>query len=220
MHINLEQLTNRYLDAKDYVIQAGYSWEIDWQADRSFSSLTECDFLKETAWVILSSGFKESIVRRIFPKISEAFLHWENANEINSLLVDCRNNALKCFRNKRKIEAICHLITKVSNDGFTNIKRHIQNNGLKYIKKIPFIGPVTGLHLLKNIGISIAKPDRHLVRIADTIGFGSVQDLCKTIGDMVGDDVAEIDIVLWRYATLRPDYISFFQFHEMHLPVQ
>lgn len=211
MYKDIELIAHRYLDAKDYIIQAGYSWELDWQQGRSFKKLTESEFLRETAWVILSSGFRENILRRIFPVISEAFLNWESANIIIRVINNCRENALKVFRNIKKIKAICVLIQKVSEEGFYIIKQKIQLNGLDYLQEIPFIGPTTGLHLLKNLGFQIVKPDRHLVRIANALGFQTPQDLGEAIERRVGDGLAEIDLVLWRFATLKHDYIRYFQ---------
>lgn len=211
MHNDMEYLAHRYLDAKEFIIQAGYSWELDWQQRRSFESLTESDFLKETAWVILSSGFREKTLRRLFPKISDAFFNWESANRIIKVIENCRETALKVFGNKRKLEAICRLVQMVSEEGFKAIKKKIQRSGLEYLQKIPFIGPTTGLHLLKNLGFQIVKPDRHLVRIANSVGFKSPQELGEAIEEYVGDKLAEIDLVLWRFATLQQNYLSHFK---------
>ena len=43
-----------YLDAKEYVTQAGYGAELDWQQQRDVLSVDERDFLRELAWVVLS----------------------------------------------------------------------------------------------------------------------------------------------------------------------
>ncbi len=211
MDEGLELLVHKYLDAKEFVVQQGYGWELDWQSERSFDDLTESEFLRETAWVVLSSGFREAIVRSLFPGVSCAFLEWRSAGAICSVLDDCRKRALEIFRHLAKINAICDIIGKVADEKFKNVKKRTWEYRLDYVQNFPFIGPVTGLHLLKNIGISVAKPDRHMVRIAEAAGFDSAQDLCMTIGEMTGDDVAEVDLVLWRYATLNPRYG--FEFH-------
>ncbi len=208
--IKFEQLAHRYLDAKDFIIQEGYSWELDWQTERSFAGFTEQEFLKETSWVILSCGFRESTIRKYFNTISESFLNWESADKIHCSLEKCRRDALTIFNNIKKIDSICKVITHVSDRGFLHTKTNIQKEGLNYVQGFPYIGPVTGLHLLKNLGIQIAKPDRHLVRIAKATGFPTAQELCESINEIVGDNIAEIDLVLWRYATLRSDYISHF----------
>ena len=207
-----ELLANLYLDAKEYVIKNGYAWELDWQARLSFNELVESQFLAEAAWVILASGFRESIIRKIFPSISNVFLNWEKASRIVTNIDQCKEEAYNLFKNAKKIDAICSMVRCVSNDGFEQVKQQIRESGIDYLQTYPFIGPVTSMHLLKNLGISIPKPDRHLVRIATAIGFNSVQDLCNAIEQSIGDSIPEIDIVLWRYATLKANYLSDFQF--------
>ncbi len=212
MTIQPDLIASIYLDAKEYVIQKGYAGELDWQAQRSFHDVSESQFLGEAAWVILSSGFREAIVRKLFPSISAAFLTWESASAIEPNIKLCKEGALRYFRNERKIDAICSLISVVSNNGFEQVKKNVVYHGLDYLQSFSFIGPITGRHLLKNLGIPISKPDRHLARIAETIGFRSVQELCETIELVVGDSIAEIDLVLWRYATLKPNYLTDFRF--------
>jgi len=206
-----ERLAHKYLDAKTYVLNSKYAWELDWQTSISFKQITETDFLRETAWVIISSGFKESVVRKIFPDLSKAFLYWGNIQNILSNLTECKSQALKIFRNTQKINAICAVIESVASLGFSKVKQKILKYGIDYLRSFPFIGPTTGLHLLKNLGINVAKPDRHLVRISKTAGYASVQTMCSEIVNMVGDSIAEVDLVLWRYATLKKDYINIFK---------
>ena len=42
-----------YMDAKELVIAAGFAEEIDWQASVQFENITEQDFLREGAWVMM-----------------------------------------------------------------------------------------------------------------------------------------------------------------------
>lgn len=206
-----EILVSTYLDAKEYVIERGFAWELDWQAKLSFEETIESQFLAEAAWVILASGFRESIIRRIFPTISEAFFNWENASIIVLNIDQCRLDAYNHFKNEKKIDAICCLAVRVLDDGFEQVKSSIRENGIDYLQSFPFIGPISSLHLLKNLGIPVAKPDRHLMKIANVAGFNTVEELCSTIKESVGDSIPEIDIVLWRYATLKTNYLSDFQ---------
>jgi hypothetical protein len=206
--IQQELLASIYLDAKEYVIRSGYVDELDWQVQLSFADVTESQFLSEAAWVILSSGFREAIVRKCFPSISEAFLNWESANIIVQNMQSCKSRGLHCFGNRRKIDAICVLTATVSREGFEQVKRNIRDYGLDYLRSYPYIGPVTGKHLLKNLGLYIAKPDRHLIRIAKALGFDSPQELCDSIEQITGDSTPEIDLVLWRYATIKQNYLG------------
>ena len=41
------------------------------------SMFTESDLLREAAWVILCSGFREAVIRRMFDFISLCFCDWE-----------------------------------------------------------------------------------------------------------------------------------------------
>jgi hypothetical protein len=60
-------------------------------------------------------------------------------------------------------------------------------------------GPVTVWQLAKNLGFDVPKPDRHLVRIAEQLGFSSPSQLCGAIADVSGEAVKVIDLVIWRY---------------------
>jgi hypothetical protein len=63
---------------------------------------------------------------------------------------------------------------------------------------LPYVGPVTWRHLAKNLGAPVAKTDRHLVRLA--AGRPSVDVMCDEIGRWLGEPVAVVDIVLWRWS--------------------
>jgi hypothetical protein len=56
--------------------------------------------------------------------------------------------------------------------------------------------------------MQIAKPDRHLKRIAGLFDYSDVNVMCRQIADRVGDEISEIDIVFWRYATLERNYLT------------
>ena len=196
------QLASLYLTAKERVIEAGFADEIDWQDRVSLDNLDESTFLSESAWVVLSSGFREAILRCRFADISNAFLHWASADLIITHREACQSNALRIFRNGRKIGAILKIVERVANDGIEVIRRQILNRGTEFLRELPFIGPITSCHLAKNLGVPIVKPDRHLARMAAWTGYESADHMCRTISKYVGDSVGVIDVVMWRYATL------------------
>ncbi len=201
-------LATMYLDFKEFVLDAGFENEIDWQAELNFDDTTETDFLREAAWVVLNSGFRESVVRSFFPRISNAFFDWKCANRIAENVDYCISEAIAVFGNRPKIQAIAQIALAVHEIGFSAIRKEIKEHTTEYLKRFPFIGPVTTFHLAKNLGIPTSKPDRHLVRLANFTGFNSVRELCCRIGEIVGDSVAVVDLVLWRYATLNNDFIE------------
>jgi hypothetical protein len=206
-----DRLALVYLTIKERVIASGFSEEIDWQSERDFDRITESELLREAAWVVLSSGFRESVVRRTFPGISTAFLDWVGAKEIVRWIEQCKDAALRVFAHRGKIGAIASIVRLVAEARFSKIKQRIRHEGVAFIREWPFMGPVTSLHLAKNLGLPVVKPDRHLLRAASTAGYPSPEQMCRTIANIVGDSMAVVDVVIWRYATIEPDYLTSFR---------
>ena len=204
--IDSQKLASVYMNLKEFVIRAGYEDEIDWQSDLNIKYITETDFLRETAWVVLSSGFRESVVRKCFQDVSKAFLDWCSAKRINAYRKRCQNRAISVFGNRRKIQAITEIVRRVANDDIECIKTRIKSRGVEYLQEFPYIGPVTSFHLAKNLGLCVVKPDRHLVRMAHITGHNSPLEMCSDVAGSVGDSLAVVDLVFWRYATLKKDY--------------
>lgn len=205
-----QRTVEAYLVAKTLVLKEGFGEEIDWQDSIQLSHINESDFLREAAWVVLSSGMAEVVIRRKFPPLSGAFYHWRSAADIFLDSEQCRKKALVIFRNIRKIEAIITIAQRVFREGFEFFKRQIQQDGVRVIRSLPFMGPATSYHLAKNIGLDVVKPDRHLLRVAAAAGFESPEQLCKDINAVVGDRISVIDLVIWRFATLKPNYVEIF----------
>jgi hypothetical protein len=198
------------MTAKERVIESGYAYEIDWQENISLSRLTECAFLREAAWVILSSGMRETVIRRMFPEVSRAFCEWVSAVQIVDRKDDCRNAALDRFNNPKKIDSIIEIAVHVVERGFDRVWQRVWDEGIDYITQFPYMGPATSYHFAKNIGLPVAKPDRHLNRIAAAIGYSTPQSMCQDIAEFIGDKISVVDVVMWRYATLDKDYLQLF----------
>ena len=203
-------IVNKYNIVKQKVIERGYKAEISWQDGIQFSKITESDFLSEAAWVVLSSGMREAVIRGKFPEITKAFCNWKSAKQIVKNSKECRKKALAVFGHKLKIEAIITIAKIVSETGFESFKEQILIEDIEFIQTLPFMGKATSYHLAKNIGLDVVKPDRHLVRVAEATGYNSPLMLCEEISRIVGDRVSVIDIVIWRFATLYPDYVDYF----------
>jgi|LSQX01.3.fsa_nt_gb hypothetical protein len=203
---NIDNLARVYFIAKTYVIQKGFSDEIDWQEEVSILNLDAQSFLKEYSWVVLASGLSDKVVSKVFPKIKSILGSWSNLEFIAKNYVSLERNLLRVFNNKLKIKAILDTSITVFSVGFEYVKSQIQKNGLVFLKTFKFIGDTTCYHLAKNIGLNFAKPDRHLLRISKKIGFDSPHALCKLISDYVSEKIQVVDLVLWRYATLDSNY--------------
>lgn len=206
----MKRLASAFYTAKQKVIEMGYSTEIDWQDKVSFNNITEVDFLREAAWVILSSGMREVIIRKKFPEISKSFFEWESSRTIVMFQDQCRNDALCIFNHSKKIEAIIQIAIHVFNKGFLSVRNEVQEKGINYLMQLPYMGPVTSYHFAKNIGLPVVKPDRHLTRIAKLLGYTSPYVMCSDISRLTDERIQVIDIVLWRFATLKTDYLKIF----------
>lgn len=189
-----------YQVAKRYLMANGFEGELRWQDSLIPNQFNEADLLRESAWVVLCSGFRESIVRRDFSKISLCFFDWESANLICRYQPYCRTAALSHFGNRKKIDAIVEIAEQIADVGFSQFKEAVLANPITVLQMFPYIGPTTVLHLAKNLGFLVAKPDRHLVRIASIFGYEDVAKLCRDISSASGDSVKLVDIVLWRYS--------------------
>ncbi len=192
------------------MVDSGFQEEIEWQDQIRFSHVTESDFLRESAWVILSSGMRESVIRKIFPAISEVFYSWQEASIVVSNSERCKKHALNIFNHSPKVEAIIEVARQIDDLGFQLLKSRVGLDGIKFIASLPFMGPATSYHLAKNIGLDCVKPDRHLLRVAAAAGYDSPRQLCEEISMAVGDRISVVDLVLWRYATLNPNYLNDF----------
>lgn len=173
-----------YFDLKNKVIEAGYADEIDWQ-----QNLTPCEdsvqFANETIWVILNSGMKEQIARKINDRICAAIDRGQNISEV--------------FGHTGKVKAIKYVL---ENSGNLFVEYVLAEDKIEYLKTIPFIGAITCFHLAKNLGNDCIKPDRHLVRIANEYGT-TPNEMCDVLSNNTGDKKCVIDIVIWRAANLK-----------------
>jgi hypothetical protein len=191
-----------YLDAKAVVMAAGYVSEIDWQERAAKLPVSEDRLLREFAWVVLNAGMREKTIRKLFGPISEIFGQWQSAAHVWRNRNRIRYQAATLFNSPQKIEAIIVFAGYLRLVGAHRLWARVSAlDGPQFLTKLPYMGPATSRHFVKNLGASIAKPDRHLHRIASKIGV-SVSTLCESISALVGDPVEVVDIVLWRFAVI------------------
>jgi len=80
------------------------------------------------------------------------------------------------------------------------------DNHLAVLEELSWIGKITKYHLARNIGLDYAKPDRHLIRIAEQYGFKDVQAMCKYISEYYDERIGVVDVILWRYCNMTGNY--------------
>lgn len=188
-----------YARAARYITVAGFEREVAWQRDVDPASMAETTFLREAAWVVLCSGFREAVVRRVFDHISLCFCDWDSARAIIASYPACYLAAQASFRATAKLSAIVEIARRVDSTGFDNVRTAIMLDPIKTLRQFPYIGPTTVWHLAKNLGFDVPKPDRHLVRAAEQLGFSDPGHFCSTIAEASGVAVKVIDLIIWRY---------------------
>lgn len=208
---DIKDLASSYLDVKKHLINKGYAWEIDWQESQCLDNLTESDLIKEAAWVILSSGMSVKSIQSVFLGISEAFFNWNDSDRIVFESERCVNEALVHFNHEGKIRAILNIIKYVNKVGFEDFIVSLRLKGIEFIQSFSYFGPATSYHFAKNIGMNVVKPDRHLIRLSSVLNFSSPDKLCLKISETIGEKISVIDIVLWRYCVLNPNYLKLVQ---------
>jgi hypothetical protein len=139
------------------------------------------------------------VVRKQFSYISLCFCDWESAAAILQDSGNCIACAAAVFGNKRKLGAFVEVARTIESEGFDAFRLKIEADRISELEKLPYIGTVTKFHLAKNLGMDVAKPDRHLVRVANRFGYGDVQRMCCDISEFCGDNIAIADLVLWRF---------------------
>ena len=199
MRADLTAAMNFFSQACSYVEQAGLLGEVAWQRETDFTEFTESDLLREHAWVALCSGFRESAVRRVFDHVSLCFCDWESAEAIVSAGEICCTTAALAFANRIKLRSVLSTARYINNIGFEDFKRSVLADPIKRLQVLPFIGPVTSWHLAKNLGLDVAKPDRHLVRVSARLGFRSADHLCRELAATTGEQAKVVDLIVWRY---------------------
>lgn len=140
-------------------------------------------------FVVCNSGMKAQIAGPIYERIIKCL------NE--------KGDISTVFGHKLKVKAIKEVFAN-RHDLFSQFCE-TQFDGtdaiLAFCESLPHIGGITKYHLAKDLGCDVAKPDRHLVRIASKYGM-TTEELCKRLSDETGDYIAAIDFILWRAANL------------------
>lgn len=171
-----------YNQAKQDIIQKGYQKEIDWVESRQFDDQNVTTFFGEYMYVVINSGMKNQVAENIYRRAMKA--------------------GMSAVGHPQKRKAL-ELGMKMKEQWFKGLKeKKTFDEQLNYLETLPFIGPITKYHLARNLGIDCAKPDRHLVRIAERFGYSGVQRMCQDISDVTGDRIGTVDVVLWRYSNL------------------
>jgi hypothetical protein len=166
--------------------QVALHWAPDIAWSESVKPPTSADeFALELIYVVCNAGMRWKAARIIFDRVRQALLAGEPAASV----FGSRSKAPAIERIWRLRAALFAGYQALDNDA----------DRVEYLDVLPWIGPITKWHAAKNFGIDVAKPDRHLERVAAKSGE-SPQQLCARLAKASGDRVATVDYVIWRAA--------------------
>lgn len=196
--MNRSKAKTMFEDALSYC-KENYPAELEWAKGTSpetFKKLSAKKFLEEYCWVVYASGFKVSTVESVFPRLRKAFKDFE----LDSLArMRSLSGVLSVFNNKRKADCFLKGSRAIADEGFPKFKRRLKERGVCVLESLPGIGPITKIHLAKNIGlVDEAKPDIWLVRAAEACDT-TVNDLVTFLRKQYNLSRHVVDVVLWRY---------------------
>ncbi|MDB5714208.1 MAG: hypothetical protein JWO15_1605 [Sphingomonadales bacterium] len=161
------------------VRHAGYGKDIEW-SETVMPPRTTRQFAREVIYVVCNSGMRNSVARPIFERCMAALRQGDSVTTV--------------FGHPGKGVAI-DFIWKERKRLFAEYRS--AEDKVEFCGELPWIGPVTKYHLVKNFGGNFAKPDVHLKRLADAEDCTS-QELCQRLADESGYRAATIDLILWR----------------------
>jgi len=178
-------IPEEYFLLKMAIIQAGYENEVTW-AETVGPPKDSWNFFAEYAYVVVNSGMKNQVAQQVWQRIKKALL----------LNGECKT----AFGHPGKSAAIqkAFLNREIL---FKEYLKQPDDQKLAWLEKLPWIGSITKYHLGKNLGMDLCKPDRHLVRIAESYMMTPLE-LCFTLARVTGDHIGTVDYVLWRSANL------------------
>lgn len=157
----------------------GYGPKIEWsEAIRPPADAD--DFAERAIFVICNSGFRNAIAVPIYHRCLDALRAGSSAGTAYGHLG--KSAAIDKIWTQR--EAL-----------FAEYQQ--SDNSLQFLAALPWIGPITSLHLAKNLGQQHAKPDVHMERLARRDGTTTAR-LCARLARDSGYRIPTIDTVLWR----------------------
>jgi hypothetical protein len=206
------RLVPLYRQCRQAVLDAEFANEVTYYQTRDLDAVTESEFLCELAWVIVNSGMRNTVCRKLWPALRGVFREFESAARIVAERDEIRPGALGILNHTGKIDAILSAAERVHQEAWPAVQTEIERDGIAALRRFRFIGPTLCYHLGKNLGLPVAKPDRHLLRIAAAAGYEQgVQAFCEDLATASGDLIGVVDYVLWSYAAnVDPEYVARF----------
>ena len=164
--------------------ERGYGPAIDW-TEALVPPDNADQFAEQTIYVICNSGMANTVASLIYERCMTALRNGNSAADV--------------FRHPGKSLAI---------DAIWRERQHLHaaylaaKDKVEALRQLPWIGEVTALHLAKNFGADVAKPDVHMERLARAEST-TTEALCARLAAESGYRAATIDTILWRACALK-----------------
>jgi 3-methyladenine DNA glycosylase Tag len=200
--------------------------------------ITDKFLLEELSWITYAGGFRYDVIRKYWPKITEAFSGFDVC-KVSELYEDidvqakliCEKSGFRnitkakwcIFNAQRIIQLDCEFRASGGLKGYflqiarMDIRQIVENTPI-FLNDLRFkgIGKTTIFHLLKNVGIDIFKPDIHVCRMLQKLGLvsktSSILDICKAMYSLASSydiKVSELDTLLFVYGKTTADRLPF-----------
>lgn len=168
-------------------------------------------FAYEAIYVVLASGFKQKTAKIKYKEITNYIR--EKDNELK------KEELLKIFNNQNKINAIIDIWKNKDCYCGEFYKKQTDEEKLKYLEMLPYIGKITKNHLARNLGINCVKYDVWIQKLAVVL-YGKINDIKRLntgkltpkikaycdkmfseIEKQTNEPIGYIDVVLWKSAS-------------------
>ncbi len=153
--------------------------------------LNSSEFASEVIYVILASGFSQKTAKK---KYFEIMNYINNLNDKKIELSDL----LTIFNNKNKMSAIMNIWKNKDMLTRDYYQLNDDKNRMKFLLKLPFIGPITQNHIARNLGINTVKPDIWIVRLSNSCGYTSYHDMFDELSKLTEYPIGYLDVILWK----------------------
>lgn len=162
-------------------------------------------FLSEYTWIVSASGFRVSHVQSKWDGLRIAMhgFELERLKEMSSEQIEATYME-HMLRNRAKARAISETIRRYSARtwDFDELMRRLEaTQDVDILKTLPYIGDALKYHLARNLGLDVAKPDVHMLRLAPRFGYTGdntgIQAMCEHIARYRKERVGVVDYVLW-----------------------
>jgi 3-methyladenine DNA glycosylase Tag len=200
--------------------------------------ITDKFLLEELSWITYAGGFRYDVIRKYWPKITEAFFDFD-VSRVALLYEDldaqakviCEKSGFRniakakwCIFNAQRIIQLDYELSEIGGlKGYflqiagMDIRQIVENKPI-FLNDLKFkgIGKTTIFHLLKNMGIDIFKPDIHVCRMLQKLGLisktSSILDICEAMHSLASSydiKVSELDTLLFVYGKTTSDNVPF-----------